>query len=47
MKAYNPLLLSLLIVFTTSYVYQRDFSLAELKQDNGWLYLDSFIFKPN
>ena len=47
MQAKNLLLLSLLIVFTTSYTYERDFTLAELKLDNGWLYLDSFVFKPD
>lgn len=40
-------LLSFLIVLATCYVYERDFALAELKVDNGWLYLDSFIFKPS
>ena len=47
MQRKNLLLLSLLVIFTTSYVYERDFSLAELKRDNGWLYLDSFVFKPD
>jgi hypothetical protein len=40
-------LLPLVFVLATCYIYERDFTLSELKIDNGWLYLDSFVFRPS